>query len=166
MTRSWYDTLRSIYSKSSFRGRPRVRRIENPNGSVMLAEIRKEVPRDIMNLGNRKTFSFNYNLNNVRTSYSQKRNATNEERYSSAPRDRLIKFIMQNYYYMYFGEDANEPDVREVFDEKLGHFHRAISRLTTRNESNTRMISAAQMYRLLDKLNKPTLVKLATLVES
>jgi hypothetical protein len=45
------------------------------------------------------------------------------------------------------------------------YFHRAISKLTTRASSNTSKIPVVQLYRLLSRLNRTTLIKIARIIE-
>lgn len=137
----------SINSANAFI-EPNARVVQLPNGTVMLASQVENVPEKYLNLTRFK--------NNLANFPSNRLNSIRNNNWRRASRAEIIEFIMSAYY-SYFHSTATE-DIIPIF-------HRAISKLTSRERSNKNMIPARNLYRLLIKLNTETLLKLAHIVE-
>lgn len=142
----------NINSKNAFVD-PTNRIVQLPNGTVMLASQNVNVPQKFLNLNTR----FKNSLNSFPTN---RLNSIRNNNWKNASRSDIIEFIMTTYY-SYFGP-IDEDDYKEIF---IPIFHRAISKLTTRNSRNRSMIPVRVLYRLLIKLNRDTLLKLAQIIE-
>jgi hypothetical protein len=157
------ETLRSINSKSAFIGKPRVRVVINPNGTrSLIPYANTAIPKNILNMANKNTFPEHLHRNRHPSGYTimnatRRHGGTNNwRRFQSSTRYEIIRFIMFAYYSIIYEGGGNR---------ELSFFYRAISKLSTRNMWNRTKIPVVQLYRLLCRLNKPTLMKLATFVE-
>jgi hypothetical protein len=142
----------SINSTNAF-VQPNTRVVQLPNGTVMLATQAVNVPKKYLNLNKR----FEKSLNNFP---ANSLNRIRNNNWKGASRADLIEFIMITYY-SYF----SPVDESNFINILVPSFHRAISKLTSRNRFNKSMIPVQTLYRLLIRLNKGTLLKLAEIIE-
>lgn len=154
------ELVHSIEPKSAFIGKPHGRVVVQPNGTVSFApRPNTPIPKTILNMGRAETFPINMNVNEYRKAYRRQPALYITESFRHTTRPGLIRFIMF-YYYFYTVYNPSPETQRQLY-----YFRRAYAKLSTRNWRNTSTIPVAQMYRFLSKLNKPTLIKFARLIE-
>ena len=123
------------------------------------------IPKNILNMNSAETFPAHLHNNTTKhgltTINSTRRGptlGTNKQRFGYATNYQIIRFIMWAYYAMVYDPTLN-------MDSQLFYFYKAISKLTSREPRNRSKIPVVQLYRLLSRLNRTTLIKLATIVE-
>ena len=139
---SMNNFLNSIDSRNAFKPSS-VKIVEGPNGTRMIAQRPPvNIPNNYKNIKNLPP-----NINSIR-----------EFDFVNVTDSQIIRFIMYTYY---AGWDQNY----EIGRRTISVFHRAISKLTTRDPKNTSRIAPSVLYRLLMRLNRETLVTLGKILE-
>jgi hypothetical protein len=146
----------------------RGRVVINPNGTKAYAAPNSgnsPIPKNILNMNSAETFPAHLHNNTTKwglsTINSTRRGptlGTNKQRFGFATNYQIIRFIMWAYYSIVYDPMLN-------MGSQSFYFYRAISKLTTRSPANRSKIPVVQLYRLLLRLNRTTLIKLATIVE-
>lgn len=139
----------TIRSQNAFMiTRPKL--VYGPNNSVMIATPSlPNMPENYKNLNKMK------NLKNFPVAAL---NRIRERNFLMTDRPRLIKFIMYAYYSSFITENKNTLRTTNIF-------HRAIRGLSTLSPNLNRPVPPRRLYDVLIRLNRPTLVKLAKILE-
>ena len=131
----------------------------NRNNIMLATQVRNNIPANLKNLNERFVFGKNaknawtyhvsHNLNNIR------RNGWNKVK-----RNDMIKFIMYAYYGTF-----NDWIYHNGNNSQINNFHRAYSKISTRNSNNKSMISPSVLWRRLQALGTSELIKFAEIIE-
>ena len=145
----YFVVLNPTYGKNSV----------NRNNIMIATPVRSNIPSNLKNLNERFvtgknaknawTHHTSYMLNNIR------RNGWNH-----VGKEDLIKFIMYAYYGAF-----NDLKYHNGNNSQIRNFHRAYSKLSTRNPNNKTMISPSVLWRRLQTLTPFQLVKFAEIIE-
>lgn len=129
------------------------------------------IPKNILNMKNSSTFPMHLHTNITKSGYSTINSTrrgpvwgTNKQRFGFATNYQIIRFIMWGYYNNVYNppKPNNNNNNRNI---QMYYFHKAISKLTSWNNLNkTQKIPVVRLYRLLSRLNRTTLIKLATII--
>lgn len=143
----------------AFRTNQPSRYVTGPTGNRMVATpIVRNIPVNLKNLNTRLMSSKNAWTANTSNMLNNIRN----NNWRGATRDDIIKFVMYAYYgafhlKKFFNDDNAEKQIRS--------FHRAYSKISTRNARNNSMIPTEILWRRLQGLTKASLLTLAKMVE-
>ena len=126
------------------------------------------IPKNIMNMNKSETFPMHLLTNITKSGYSTINSTrrgpvwgTNKQRFGFATNYQIIRFIMWGYYNNIYNPNNNNNNR----NTQMYYFHKAISKLTSLNNLNeTQKIPVVRLYRLLSRLNRTTLIKLATII--